>query len=131
MIRKVVFSFLILSVLLGAANAQPAGGTYKGQVQLTKDVERIPGADLCRPTGTKIEFRLSGATISVLFLGPVFSGPLAGDGTFRISARLPARGHSGWIVLNWTGAVTGASIEGNSSSVSPGRSCYHSFAAKK
>jgi hypothetical protein len=132
MIRKVVLSFALAFASLSVTQAQFSDGTYKGQVQLTKDVERIRGADRCIGTGTPFEFRVSGTTITLTFRPDrSVSGPLAGDGSFQLSAQHPAGQTGKWITTEWKGKLTGSNIAGNSVGRGPGRDCSHSFAAKK
>ena len=131
MIRKIIVAIFLIFASLVVADAQ-SDGTYRGKVRLTKDVEHISGADRCVATGTGIEFRVTGATISVTYRpGQAFAGPLTEKGNFEISGTHPAGQPGKWISSQWKGTLKGSQIAGNSSGRSPGRDCYHSFAAKK
>jgi hypothetical protein len=132
MTRKITLSFLFFSASLAIATAQSSDGTYRGEVKLTKDVQHVPSADRCVGTGTSIEFRVTGATISVSFRPDrSAAGPLAGDGSFQVSAQHPAGQPGKWITTEWKGKLKGSNIAGSSEGRGPGRDCYHSFAAKK
>jgi hypothetical protein len=112
---------------------QSLDGTYRGQLQLTKDVEHTSGSDGCTLSGVGVEFRLTGAKISLDHprSGQVFSGFMATDGRFQISFGHRAGKSGGWISADWKGTVKASRIAGNSVGIGPGRDCYHSFAAKK
>jgi hypothetical protein len=133
MTKKTIFFFGFAFASIAVADAQFSDGTYKGSVHLTKDVEHMPNADYCTPTGGQLEFRVSGDKIGLYHerTGKFYFGALPADGNFRISFQHPAGKTNKWINSDWKGRLKGPQIDGNSVGLGPGRDCYHSFSAKK
>ena len=129
---KAGFTLFFFAISIATAHSQSLDGIYRGKRTLTGETERIPRADRCQATGSPIEFRVTGSIIETTAprSGQVFSGPLAGDGSFRITGQQPSASPGRPIVLEWKGTLKNSRIEGTSSGLA-GRECHYTFSASK
>ena len=132
MLKKIGFVFL-LGAFSTVVQAQSLDGTYRDKLTKIRDIERVPGAGRCAPTGSPIEFRVTGSIIETTAprSGQVFSTPLANDGSFRISGQQPADRPGMPILLEWNGVLKNSRIVGTLNGRATGRDCDFTLSATK
>jgi hypothetical protein len=127
---------LFFFAIATTAYAQTPDGVYKGSVLITRLDAVGPNPQLTCQVGKAqpIEFRVSAGTLTLTSYRAQrsFSGPVAADGSFRVSGYFsPAGVRTKVQQQEWTGMVKGSRVTGNYIGSGPNGTCFGTISARK